>query len=208
MEGLHGDGDVKTAVVTGGGSGIGLAVARRLRADGLDVATIDLQPSDADLSFTADVTDRSQIDSALSAIHDRLGPVTVLVTAAGLLNCPTAFPSVRVYILDVFKLFAKVFRGAGKVSRNCVFSSHNFGDNYNSRGRPLAVELDYICHTLNHDYATAPFPPEPLLILCQLASARRFAAVFDFEKVGVPELSHGSVREAFPNGRSRPGGPT
>ena len=84
MEGLHGDGDVKTAVVTGGGSGIGLAVARRLRADGLDVATIDLQPSDADLSFTADVTDRSQIDSALSAIHDRLGPVTVLVNAAGL----------------------------------------------------------------------------------------------------------------------------
>ena len=40
---------VKTAVVTGGGSGIGLAVARRLRADGLDVATIDLRPSDTDL---------------------------------------------------------------------------------------------------------------------------------------------------------------
>jgi 2-hydroxycyclohexanecarboxyl-CoA dehydrogenase len=75
---------MKTAVVTGGGSGIGLAVARRLRADGLDVATIDLQPSDADLAFTADVTNRSQIDAALSAIHDRLGPVTVLVNAAGL----------------------------------------------------------------------------------------------------------------------------
>ena len=75
---------MKTAVVTGGGSGIGLAVAHRLRADGLDVATIDLRPSDTDLSFTADVTDRSQVDAALSAIRARLGPVTVLVNAAGL----------------------------------------------------------------------------------------------------------------------------
>jgi 2-hydroxycyclohexanecarboxyl-CoA dehydrogenase len=75
---------MKTAVVTGGGSGIGLAVVRRLRADGLDVATIDLKPSDADLAYTADVTDRSQVDSAVSAIRDRLGPVSVLVNAAGL----------------------------------------------------------------------------------------------------------------------------
>jgi 2-hydroxycyclohexanecarboxyl-CoA dehydrogenase len=75
---------MKTAVVTGGGSGIGLAVAQRLRADGLDVATIDLRPSDADHSFTADVTDRSQVDDALSAIRAQLGPVAVLVNAAGL----------------------------------------------------------------------------------------------------------------------------
>ncbi|OBA84339.1 short-chain dehydrogenase [Mycobacterium sp. 1164966.3] len=75
---------MKTALVTGGGSGIGQAVARRLRADGLDVATVDLRPSDDDLAFTADVTERAQVDAALSAIHDRLGPVTVLVNAAGL----------------------------------------------------------------------------------------------------------------------------
>jgi 2-hydroxycyclohexanecarboxyl-CoA dehydrogenase len=75
---------VKTAVVTGGGSGIGLAVARRLRADGLHVATIDLNPSDADFAYTGDVTDRAQIEEALTAVRAQLGPVTVLVNAAGL----------------------------------------------------------------------------------------------------------------------------
>ena len=75
---------MKAAVVTGGGSGIGLAVVRRLRADGLDVASIDLKPSEDDRSFTADVTDRSQVDAALSEIRARVGPVAVLVNAAGL----------------------------------------------------------------------------------------------------------------------------
>ena len=75
---------MKTAVVTGGGSGIGQAVAQRLRADGLDVATVDIRPSETDFAFTADVTDRSQVDAALAAIRAQLGPVTVLVNAAGL----------------------------------------------------------------------------------------------------------------------------
>jgi 2-hydroxycyclohexanecarboxyl-CoA dehydrogenase len=75
---------VKNAVVTGGGSGIGQAVAQRLRADGLHVATLDLNPSDDEFAYTADVTDRAAVDTALDAIHAQLGPVTVLVNAAGL----------------------------------------------------------------------------------------------------------------------------
>jgi 2-hydroxycyclohexanecarboxyl-CoA dehydrogenase len=75
---------MKTAVVTGGGSGIGQAVAQRLRADGLHVAIIDLNPSDAEFAYTADVTDRTAVDDALTAIRAQLGPVTVLVNAAGL----------------------------------------------------------------------------------------------------------------------------
>ncbi len=74
---------MKTAVVTGGGSGIGRAVADRLRADGHHVATIDLNPSAHEFAHTADVTDRAQVEAALAAIRAQLGPVTVLVNAAG-----------------------------------------------------------------------------------------------------------------------------
>lgn len=74
---------MKTALVTGGGSGIGEAVAHRLRADGYNVATIDLNPSDTEYSYIADVTDRDQVDAALTEIRGALGPVTILVNAAG-----------------------------------------------------------------------------------------------------------------------------
>jgi NAD(P)-dependent dehydrogenase (short-subunit alcohol dehydrogenase family) len=75
---------MKTAVVTGGGSGIGQAVAQRLRADGMNVAILDLNPSDAEFSYVADVTDPGKVDEALNSIRAKLGPVTVLVNAAGL----------------------------------------------------------------------------------------------------------------------------
>ncbi|CDO06110.1 SDR family NAD(P)-dependent oxidoreductase [Mycolicibacterium cosmeticum] len=75
---------MKNAVVTGGGSGIGLAIADRLRADGYNVAVLDLNPSDTPCSFVADVTDRAAVDTAMDAVRARLGPITILVNAAGL----------------------------------------------------------------------------------------------------------------------------
>lgn len=75
---------MKTALVTGGASGIGRAIADRLRADGNHVASIDLAASDAEFSYVVDVTDRAQIDSALDAVRTVLGPVTILVNAAGM----------------------------------------------------------------------------------------------------------------------------
>jgi 2-hydroxycyclohexanecarboxyl-CoA dehydrogenase len=75
---------VTTAIVTGGGSGIGRAIAERLQKDGYQVATVDLKPAERQFAFTADVTDRAQVDAALEAIRNQLGPVTVLVNAAGL----------------------------------------------------------------------------------------------------------------------------
>jgi 2-hydroxycyclohexanecarboxyl-CoA dehydrogenase len=84
---------VKNAVVTGGGSGIGAAIATRLRADGLNVATLDLQPSDDEYAHVADVTDRAAVDTALHAIRAQLGPISVLVNAAGL-DCFKRFSDV------------------------------------------------------------------------------------------------------------------
>ncbi|MFF3567277.1 SDR family NAD(P)-dependent oxidoreductase [Nocardia jiangxiensis] len=75
---------MKTAVVTGGASGIGLGIAERLRADGLHVATLDLNPAaDDDFAYRADVSDPDQITAALTDVREKLGPVTVLVNAAG-----------------------------------------------------------------------------------------------------------------------------
>jgi 2-hydroxycyclohexanecarboxyl-CoA dehydrogenase len=84
---------MKNAVVTGGGSGIGAAIAARLRADGLNVAVLDLQPSDDDFAHVADVTDRAAVDTALNAIRAQLGPISVLVNAAGL-DCFKRFSDV------------------------------------------------------------------------------------------------------------------
>jgi NAD(P)-dependent dehydrogenase (short-subunit alcohol dehydrogenase family) len=75
---------MKTAVVTGGSSGIGLAIARRLSADGYHVAPLDLNPGDSEFGQTADVTDREQVDAALAAVRKQLGPITILVNAAGI----------------------------------------------------------------------------------------------------------------------------
>ncbi|WP_410872856.1 SDR family NAD(P)-dependent oxidoreductase [Nocardia sp. A7] len=76
---------MKTAVVTGGASGIGLGIAERLRSGGFHVATLDLAPpEDDDFAYRADVTDPIQIAAALDAVRAKLGPITILVNSAGL----------------------------------------------------------------------------------------------------------------------------
>ncbi|WP_067889294.1 SDR family NAD(P)-dependent oxidoreductase [Nocardia vaccinii] len=74
---------MRTAVVTGGASGIGSAVAERLSKDGYQVAVLDLDLPATGFGQVADVTDRARVDAALEVVRQRLGPITVLVNAAG-----------------------------------------------------------------------------------------------------------------------------
>src|SRR3984957_13752823 len=64
----------RTAVITGGASGIGRASAQRLGQDGIRVVTLDVS-GDADV--VADVTDPTAVDAAIEAI----GPVDILVNS-------------------------------------------------------------------------------------------------------------------------------
>jgi 2-hydroxycyclohexanecarboxyl-CoA dehydrogenase len=74
----------KTAVVTGGASGIGAGIVRRLEKDGYNVAALDLNPVTEGFGVVADVTRREQIDAALAQVRDKFGPITILVNNAGL----------------------------------------------------------------------------------------------------------------------------
>jgi 2-hydroxycyclohexanecarboxyl-CoA dehydrogenase len=87
----------RIAIVTGGGSGIGLAISERMAADGDPVAVFDrdaeaaqaaaakiVAAGGAAIGVTVDVTDRAMIDAGVAQVREQLGRPTILVTSAGL----------------------------------------------------------------------------------------------------------------------------
>ena len=74
------------ALVTGGASGIGLAVAEALRADGAEVAVLDLAVDGPDgfVYVRADVTDDTAVRRAVDEAVAALGGLDVLVNNAGI----------------------------------------------------------------------------------------------------------------------------
>jgi NAD(P)-dependent dehydrogenase (short-subunit alcohol dehydrogenase family) len=76
-----------SAVVTGGASGIGAAIAERLLADGARVAVFDLDVATAHpdtLALTADVTDDASVRAAVARVLEEWGRLDVLVNNAGI----------------------------------------------------------------------------------------------------------------------------
>jgi 3-oxoacyl-[acyl-carrier protein] reductase len=86
----------RTAIVTGGARGIGAAIAKRLSADGLNVAIVDLDEAGAKataaaiveaggkaIAVAADVSDEEAVKAAVERVASELGAPTVVVNNAG-----------------------------------------------------------------------------------------------------------------------------
>lgn len=77
----------KHAVVTGGGRGIGLAIARALKANGANVSVISRSAPDTGDGFfraAADVMDEASVARALEACRAKHGPIEILVNNSGI----------------------------------------------------------------------------------------------------------------------------
>jgi len=86
----------RVAVVTGGASGMGLAISHRLAHDGHAVAVFDIDGEAAAQAAEAlradgakavgaavDVSDRGAVEAAVARVRAELGPIGIMVTSAG-----------------------------------------------------------------------------------------------------------------------------
>ena len=81
----------RVAVVTGGASGVGRAIAQQLARRGHRIAVLDRDGDaaaataatlDGAIGGAVDVADRAAVDDAYGRVRDELGPVGILVTSA------------------------------------------------------------------------------------------------------------------------------
>lgn len=86
----------RVALVTGGGSGIGAAICRRLAEMGAKVAICDRDMAGAErlqaelgagtLAVSMDVTDPGSVAAAIRTVEDKLGPLTLCANNAGIVT--------------------------------------------------------------------------------------------------------------------------
>jgi len=129
QEDLMPDEAQRVAVVTGGARGIGAAAARRLAADGMAVAVLDLKEGDCGgtvdaiaasggcaLAVGADVSQADQVEAAVTKAAAELGPPVVLVNNAGVIRDNLLFKMTED---DWDTVLGVHLRGAFLMSRAC-----------------------------------------------------------------------------------------
>ncbi|MCK0174077.1 SDR family oxidoreductase [Mycolicibacterium sp. F2034L] len=92
--------DGKSALVTGGASGIGAAIAEAFTAKGARVAVVDLNESGATAAaaalseqsrgFGCDVADPASVTAAVDAVVEAFGRIDILVNSAGIVKLAPA----------------------------------------------------------------------------------------------------------------------
>ena len=109
----------RTAIVTGGGSGIGRAISAQLRKDGFAVAVLDVGhvPDDNDLVIGCDVSDPASVDGAVAAVLTTFGRIDVLVNNAGITGSQEATTLHRTPIDEWDRVHAVNVRGPFLCSR-------------------------------------------------------------------------------------------
>jgi rhamnulose-1-phosphate aldolase/alcohol dehydrogenase len=135
----------RIALVTGAGSGIGRAIARRLAAEGACVVVADrdtdhaetvaaeLGNADVAVPFTADVTDEEQVAAAVAAAGLAFGGVDLVVNNAGL---SISKPLTETTVADWDIQHDVMARGSFLVSREAARAMRTQG---------LGGDIVYIC---------------------------------------------------------------
>src|SRR5690606_35753670 len=107
------------AIVTGGASGLGLAIARALLAQGANVALFDrdgasLDKLENEFSFALrkiDITSESDVEASVAEIAGRKGKIDILVNSAGIAG-ETNIRSHETHTEDLRNVFETNFMGS------------------------------------------------------------------------------------------------